>query len=212
MASILRVKLRWSGYQGGPGFSVFHFRDSDGGGDFSSQAQAAVARVDTFKNAIREHLPQAVSLQVESDVEEIEETNGELVAAHNTVPAGSVLGNASSTHNFAAAVGAVINWRTGGVRNGRRVRGKTFLVPLNGSAFATDGTLAASTVTSLNAAGTALINATGSPDLGVYARPTPVKDAQGNPIPGEFNEDGIWHLATSVSVPDMGAVLRSRRD
>lgn len=211
MTSLLRVKLRWSGYQGGPGYSVFHFRDFTAGVGSSAQVAGSVAKVDAFISGIRAFVPQVVSLQTVSDVEEINDTNGELTNVYTATPAAAQLGNASSTSAFAAPVGAVINWRTGGVRNGRRVRGRTFLVPLSSSAFEPNGTLAPATLSGLGTAAAALINPVGDGDLGVYARPTPIKDGAGNPT-GEYNNDGAWFVAASYNVPDMGAVLRSRRD
>jgi hypothetical protein len=68
-------------------------------------------------------------------------------------------------------------------------------------AFQNDGTLNSTFLFSVNGAATALGDAVSSPDLGVYARPS-AKGAT----------DGLWFPVVSHSVPDMGAVLRSRRD
>lgn len=204
--------MQWSGFQGGPGLSVFHFRDFTDQVGSQEQVAGAVAKVDAFIQDIRIFIPAPVTLRVSPDVEELEDTTGELTTVYNASPAAATNGLASGGTNYAAAVGAVINWRTGGVRNGRRVRGKTFLVPLSSSAFGVDGTLSDSAITTLSGAAADMVNQTGNGDLGVYARPTAVKDAQGNPVPGQFNADGVWHAATSFNVPDLGAVLRSRRD
>ena len=201
MAQILRVKLRWSGFQGAPGYSIFHFKDFEGGDDQAGFAQGAVDRVDDFITAISPLTPGIVTLQTESDVEVLEDSTGELITAVTTTPDAPKTNNSSGGGNFASAVGAVVTWRTGTVRNGRRVRGRTFLVPLKGSSFDTDGTLLAATVTSLNAAATAMVAPAATPDLGVYARPS-----------GPAATDGAWAVATGFSVPDMGAILRSRRD
>jgi len=201
MANIYRVKLRWSGYQGGPGYSIFHFKEDGDINPSVASAELAVDRVDAWIQAIRTFVPQVVTLQTMADVETLLESDGTLTNVLATTPAAAVLGNASSAVGFAAAVGAVINWRTGGVRNGRRVRGKTFLVPFSSAAFEPNGTLAAGTITAINTAAAAMIADTTAPDMGVYARPS-----------GPGATDGIWHKATSYNCPDMGAVLRSRRD
>lgn len=201
MATILRVKLRWSGFQGGPGYSIFHFRDFNGGGDLSEQVEGAASRVDTFAADLTGVIARGVQLQVMTDVEEIEETNGQLMEIHNASAKTAKNATASAGTAYAAAVGAVVNWRTGSVRNGRRVRGKTFLVPLSGSSFEDNGTLNASHLGQITTAATKMIDGTGTPDLGVYARPS-----------SRGATDGAWSVATSFSVPDMGAVLRSRRD
>lgn len=201
MASIIRVKAKWSGFSGAPGYSVFHFRDFSAGEPTNADATAAVARLKTFFGAFAINLPTGVAIQVESDVEVIEETTGMLTTVLSATPVSPTAGAASASATFAAAVGAVVTWRTPGIRNGRRIRGRTFLVPLSSTAFAPDGTLATSTISTIAGAATALIDGSGSPDLGVYARPT-----------GPGATDGIWYVANSFSVPDMGAVLRSRRD
>jgi hypothetical protein len=141
-----------------------------------------------------------VNLACEADVEQVESTTGELQTVYTATPANAASGTGGTAH-YAAAVGAVITWRTGGIRNNRRVRGRTFLVPLYNTVFAADGSLASTTITTLGTAAAALSSSSGSPDLGVWARPT---------APGA--SDGEWHVVTSHSIPDMGAVLRSRRD
>lgn len=211
MATMIRIKARWSGFTGGPGYSVFYFRDFSATEPVAADATAAMARVRTFFDDIKINLPSTVNIQVESDVEVIEETTGALTDVLAGTPVAVVAGLASPTAVYAAAVGAVVTWRTGGIRNNRRIRGRTFLVPLSSTAFASDGTLSAVAVTDLSDAATLLRSAAGTPDLGVWARPTAIKDAAGNPT-GAYNADGIWYVVASHSIPDMGAVLRSRRN
>jgi len=201
MASIIRVKAKWSGFSGAPGYSVFHFRDFSAGEPTNADATAATARLKTFFEAWKILVPTGASIQIESDVEVIEETTGQLTTVLAATPVAVVSGAASAAATFASAVGAVVTWRTPGIRNGRRIRGRTFLVPLSSTAFQNDGTLASSTVGTVGSAAAALIDSAGTPDLGVYARPT-----------GPGATDGIWYAVTSYSIPDMGAVLRSRRD
>lgn len=200
MATMLKVKMRWSGFTGSPGYSNFYFREFSNNPPTNADADEAVDRVETFITNVKSLLPNVVNLAAEADVEVIEETTGALQNVLQAVPAAAQAGT-GGVGNYAAAVGAVITWRTAGVRNGRRIRGRTFLVPLYNSMFSTDGSLASTTVTTLNTAATNLLATTSSPDFGVWARPT-----------GPGATDGIWYLANSASVPDMSAVLRSRRD
>jgi hypothetical protein len=201
MAHVLRVKLRWTGFTGAPGYSVFHFGVWEGPPPVLADAQNAVARIDTFITAIKPLLPPVVILQCDEDVEEIEDSNGLLQNVFGTVPGNAQAGTGSGTAGYSAAAGAVITWRTGGIRNGRRVRGRNFLVPLGSPAYFTDGTLTSATLTTIRNAADALMNPAGDPDLGVWARPT-----------GPGATDGEWFVATSNSVPDMTAMLKSRRD
>lgn len=181
-----------------------HFRDFGTGGDTSSavtadQAAAACTRVRNFWLALASVLPVAVNVLVESEVEVIEDSTGTLVNTFATPGTSAVSGSGAGA--FSAATGAVVNWRTNGIRNGRRVRGRTFLVPLNGAAFAATGQLGSGIVTTITTAASALADGAGSPDLFVYGRPSAVGAA-----------DGVSYVVSSASVPAMGAILTSRRD
>lgn len=193
--------MRWAGFTGAPGYSIFHFRDFASGAPVQADADQAHAKVESFIDAIRPVIPNPVLLSVMPDVEIIEETTAVLQDLKTVIPNAPRAGSATAGTNWAAAVGANITWRTGGIRNGRRVKGRTFLVPLAFTAFHTDGTLNDATHTTLNAAATTLRSATGSPDLGVWARPSAIGAS-----------DGAWFAATGHSIPDISTVLRSRRN
>lgn len=200
----MKVKTRWSGFPGGPGYTVMHFRDfSDGDGSGAGVSQelatAAVARVHAFFTSIRVHLPSVVRIDVEPDVDVLEDSTGELMTSYGVTPLLQI--NGSATGTFSAPSGTVINWRTGGIRNGRKIRGRTFLVPLGASANGPDGNISPATRSAIQTSAAALADPASTPDLGVYARPT-VKGA----------EDGVWSVVTSTSVPSPLAILTSRRD
>lgn len=204
MVNILRVKTRWSGFNGAPGYSVMHFRDfgtGDGGGGEATQemAQAAADKVAGFFNRILDVIPATVQLDIESEVDLLESTTGELVDSYTAI--GALTSQGAAGGSYSAASGAVVNWRTSGVRNGRRVRGKTFLVPLAASAYDNEGQLTASARNTIQTAALFLVTDNGPADLGVFARPT-----------GPDATDGAWYVATSMSVPASVAILRSRRD
>lgn len=211
MASILRVKLRWSGFIGGPGYSVLHFRDFGGTEPTLADAQAAVDKVDDFGQALQALIPYQTALNVLPEAEVLEDTTGELQTVLTTTPAAGWGSTVSLGQTFAGPVGAVVNWKTDAVRNGRRIRGRTFLVPLTNGVYEGNGTLGGTVITTIQTAASALRDSTGLADLCIYARPTPILDVEGNPT-GEYNPDGMTGLVTSSSVPDMAAVLRSRRD
>jgi hypothetical protein len=195
-----RVKMRWSGFNGGPGYSIFHFRDFSGSGSVDLAAvNGALTKTQAFANAIKGLVAHTVTFQVENDVEVIEDTTGQLQNVITGTAQAAVV-STGATGTYSAATGAVVTWRTGGVRNGRRVRGRTFLVPFASAAYQTDGTLSTTAVTTLQTAATAMIDATGAGDLGVYGRPS-----------GPGATDGVWYAASGFTVPDMVAVLKSRR-
>lgn len=181
-----------------------HFRDfntGEAGSDpnGAADALAAVTRVHTFFTAIRSALPGSVRLDVEPEVDMIESTDGKLVDSFAVAPPAQISGSGVTT--YSAAAGAVVNWRTAGVRNGRKVRGRTFLVPIATGVYGADGNLTPAIRTTLQTAADALRDRTGTPDLCVYGRPT-TKGAT----------DGVVHVVISASVPSMSAILTSRRD
>lgn len=203
MTNMLRVKVRWHGFTGSPGYSNFFFREWSDAGYVPSVAEASnsAAKVHQFFDAIKGIFPPVVNIQVEGDVEVINDTNNELQTAFSVGPFANLTGGAAAA-NYSAATGAVVSWQTGGVRNGRRVRGRTFLVPTSSDIFDNGGTLTSAAVSSVTAAANVLAApAANSPDMGIYCRPT---------APGA--NDGTWHVITGARVPDLAAVLRSRRD
>jgi hypothetical protein len=210
MAGMARVTINWTGFLGAPGYTNLYFRDFSGTGEPDQAiADGAVAKVHTWIQAWDDGLPNTVTLTIDPSVEVIEETTGEMVAFFTTVPGAPNVGG--STMPYSAASGACVNWYTDGVRNGRRIRGRSFMVPIGSNGMENNGTLNGTALTSWRTATGILIDGTGTGDLGVWARPTPILDGEGNPT-GEHNPDGEWSVVTSYTIPDKAAVLRSRRD
>lgn len=101
------------------------------------------------------------------------------------------------SHAYPAGVGACINWMTDGIVNGRRVRGRTFVVPLDGTRYDTDGTIEPTALSILRTAASDLLTACGEHFV-IYHRPV---DGAG----------GSAHAVTDYSVADRVSTLRSRR-
>jgi hypothetical protein len=200
MTEMAKVTINWTGFLGAPGYTNLYFKDFDST-DFIVQAIAdgAVSKTDNWIGGIQSRIPSSVTLQTSPTVEIIEAETGELKGFLTTTPAAARVG--TGTGVYSAASGAVVNWYTGGVVRGRRVRGRTFLVPISGNALSGDGTLDNTNAAALRTNTAPLISTTGAGDLGVWSRPT---------APGAT--DGSWHLVTSFTIPDKVAVLRSRRD
>lgn len=198
--------MRWAGMPGAPGYSVFHFINPDG--TFhdldATAAQEAVDRVDTFAAGVVFWMPYQTTLEVLSDVELLDAASGDLEDVFGTTPDATRTSPQAAGQVYAGPVGALINWKTATIRNGRRLRGKTFLVPLNGGVFSDNGTPAAGLITSLNTHATALRTAGALTQLGVYGRPM-------TPAIG-IDPAGKLGRVTTHNVPDFAAVLRSRRD
>jgi len=199
MVDIIKTTVSWTGFTGAPGYTNMFWRDFSGGDVDQAMVDGAMTKLDAFLDSWQVYIPASVTYLINPQVEILEDTTGALQGFMNGTPDSSRTGVASG--NYSAATGACINWYTGAVRNGRRLRGRTFMVPLAASAFSTDGTLDNSSLSSMRTAAATLISATGTGDLGVWGRPS-----------GPGATDGIWNFATSSSISDKAAVLRSRRD
>lgn len=192
--AIYRITVRWSGFTGAPGYTNLHFGDLASGDGARDGWERSVA----FFNEFNDLLPNDVSWLVEGEAAVLDEQTGQIVD-YQTVSERPTPGSGGSPGGYSAASGAVITWNTAGVRNGRRVRGRTFLVPLGGGAYENDGTLSPSTISTLNSAAQELTGENFDSSFGVFSRPS-------------NGGDGGFYEVTGFRVPDMSAVLRSRRD
>src|SRR5690242_17632280 len=168
---MFRLKTKWTGFSGAPGYSNFYFNTTDGSQETDADASAAADKLVTFWTALKPQFPPTLNLQISSDSEFLNEGTGEIVRIGNVGARAAIVGTAVA-QAYSSATGMVINWRTGGVRNGRRVRGRTFLVPTVAGAFATDGTIDNANVTTVTNAANALITVAGVHKLGVWSRPS----------------------------------------
>ena len=198
--AIMRSKIRWTIPGAGTAFSVLHFGTDDGFNPEQADADAVVTKVNQFVTTIKANLPNVVQLQVQNEVEEIDSNNGELIQIWTTPTEAAQSGTASAAAGWAAAAGGVISWSTGIVHRTRRIRGRTFVVPMSNEVWDVDGTIKAVPLGVLNTAATDLRTPTALIELGVWARPS---------APGAT--DGRFAPVSGHRVPDMSAILTSRR-
>lgn len=196
--------MRWSGFSGGPGYSAFYFSIDGGfwdggllGDEAEDAASDAAGRVSDAFIEILDNLPEDVSLTIENECLIINSDTGEIMGAVD-IPTPN-MASTRGTGGYSGPSGAVVNWRTNDYRNGRRIRGRTFLVPLSGSSYESDGTLSPSALSNLRAFGEDMIGGGSGPQLGVWSRPV-------------GGSGGVFASVVGSSVPDLAAVLRSRRD
>lgn len=181
-----------------PGYSNFYY--GVGGGTITEGVDLAVAAVRTAFNAIAGYLPTSVLINVDPEVAMFSDVSGELedVYTSTTVPA-VVTGQGGGP--YSAASGASITWLTTAIRDGRRLRGRTYLVPLSTLAYDAAGTLVPNALTALAAFGTALRTPGGSAGpFRVFGRPSPE-----HPV-------GMSAPVTQAIVRDRVSILTSRRD
>lgn len=192
--AITRVTAEWSGFSGAPGYSNFYFA-AFGAGD---EVDLEVARVRALFNTLPTYLPAGVSVRVLQEAAILDESTGELLGySQATTQPSQVTG--TGIGSWSAASGAVLTWNTETIARGRRLRGRTFLVPLAVAAYDTSGTLAQAFMTAATNGASALIGDGTGPQAVIWSRPRGGAGGSAGPI-------------TSSRVADRVSVLRSRRD
>src|SRR5678816_978778 len=157
-----QVRVAWSGPGvTGPGVSTFYTSSASGA--------ALAGGLNTFFTAITSAFPNlAVSWAIPSSGAVIDEDDGELTGAWSGGTAATVTA-VSPNATWVMGVGGRVVWNTGAVHAGRAVKGSTFLVPLQTSAYDSAGMLTGSFVTLINGACAPLIAA--DPNFCVWNRP-----------------------------------------
>ena len=166
-------------------------------GTFASQG--AVTAVRAFWNTLSQMIPLGVKIDVDPVVAQLDEATGqqndEFVVG---TPPAQVVGG--GTADRAAPAGLCVNWKTSTFVSGRRLRGRTFVVPLMSGAYESDGTIKATYLTAARDAAAALL-ANGATSTSVFV-------VWHRPIGGAGGSSGT---VTGASVNDRVAVLTSRR-
>lgn len=200
MVNTSEVQLLWEGFPGAPGYTNLYCFDTD--------IAAMLTDVTSFVNDIKGLLPPIVTIRIPSAGNTFNAVTGSLVGSWTSGTGSTVTGTGSP--GYSAPSGAVVNWFTGAIipawtdtktppktHRAHRLRGKTFLVPLMGNAYDSDGSIGTTYLGTLATAANAMPLAG---HLAVWHRPSSLTAA-----------DGILSVATSASVPDKAAVLTSRR-
>lgn len=186
MPNLYKIQAVWTGFQGGPGVNTFYV----------NEIPSEVDAFQTFYNAIKAGIPSVVDIQVLNEGVFVDEATGELGGAWSC-PAQAKI-DCTGGGSYASGVGYTLRWTLGGaIFNGRRLVGRTYLVPLVGSAFDADGTTTDAFSTTVTNAGVALI-ADCAGTLGVWHRPV-------NELGGD------WRVTAGALVPQQPAFLSSRR-
>lgn len=193
-----RVTARWTGFSGAPGYSNFYF--SSGfldGGVLGEEAELLAERVRVSFTQIGGLLPAGSSVTVMPEIPVIDSDTGvaqDFISIDQPEPV-----EAGTSTSYAGPAGAVVTWRTNDLRNGRRIRGRTFLVPIGTQHYEPDGTLDSGAISSIQDFADRLMGNPLEGDLGIWSRPV-------------GGTGGVFATVVNYSVPDMVAVLRSRRD
>lgn len=207
MTTLYRVRTTWSYTPGGPGYTNMYFGTTD---PLAAGAQTAVNDVQAFWNAIKTLIPGAVTLTVDPAVIMVEDFSSEQVGelAVGTPPA-PIIGSGAGV--FSMPAGCTAQWTTASYLYGRRVKGRTYIVPLVGSAFAATGALSTAAMGVLTPAVNALV--AGASNLVIFTRKRDAKSAAESPTGKEITfRPGASSPVVSGQVRNIAAVLTSRRD
>jgi len=194
VTTLNRLVINWQGGGiVGTAVTVLHWSGAEGD-------SPPVAAIKTAFNTFAPELPSGVTLTIPGSGDKIDDTTGDLAGVWSATGAGTVTG--SGGPSSAAGVGAVIGWTTGGIVTGshgpRKLRGRTFLVPLTSTAYGNDGLLKSTDQAACLTLATALMAAG---PLAVWHRPTTASSSDGNSY-------GV----ISAKVRPKVAILTSRRD
>lgn len=195
--TIQRVRCLWGNWPGSPGYTNL----------YTTIAVSSVAPINTFWDAIKTLLPSGVTIQTPNSGDLVAEATGTIQGVWTGSGGATVTGTGAG--GYAGASGAVVEWLTGGIVAGRRVMGKTFLVPIIANSYESNGTLIPATVTTLSTAATNLQVAMG-PTFVIWSRPF-------EPDPDRVPPDtrparaGTSHPVVGSRVPDLAAIMRTRR-
>lgn len=203
MGTIFRYRSVWTGAPGLPGYTTLYCQQASG--DVPTMAQGVADRIRAFfidflaTTTTPIFLPSVITITGDSQVDTISDTDGKLLNSYPITAGAPIVGGDAA--NYSQASGACITWNTAGIRRARRVRGRTYFVPLS-SAYDATGTLGTSALTNFRTAATAFLTAMNgaSTPLVVFGRPTP------------GTSDGASYVVLSGTVVDKAAVLTSRRD
>lgn len=197
MSVLYHVTARWSGFPGSPGFTNLYFAAVD---PISTGSTAAADSVRSLFDDLKGFLSSSVHVLVLPNVEQINEADGVLIDEFTlATPPADVVGTSASP--YAGPSGMLLNWKTGSIVAGRRVRGRTFIVPMATNQYDSDGTITSGALAIAQTAVDAYRVRAGTTPM-VWHRPT------GGP-PGT---GGLGVAITSAVVSDKAVVLRSRRD
>jgi hypothetical protein len=197
------VRTEWDGTSGGPGLTQMALI---GGAEFTAaNAQSAVNAVRKFWQANVSYLPDELRLTVSPVVDIYRETDAELIGSV-VAPVVPVQVIGISTQGYAGGAGIKLNWNTGVIRNGRRVKGSTFIVPIAMGAYGLTGTPLPATANTWNTAAQTLMAdlTAGGTALAVWSRPL-VKDQV-------ITRTGSLSGVLSGTLAPKSAILRGRRD
>jgi hypothetical protein len=197
MTDMYRAKTVWSGGTPGNGVTTFY-----------STAIPTPTNIKAFWTALKTVVPTGVTWTIKASGDVIDDATGDLTGGWSS---GSDLTETSSgvAGSYAGPSGAIIKFTSSTIVHNRRVQGRVYIVPLTGTVYDNNGTPSAALQTSLTTAASTLVSGF-SGSMVVWSRPFAGTPAAGG-RPANPARPGKACVVTGQTVPDIAAVLRSRR-
>lgn len=192
--SMQRVRCLWQNFAGAPGYTNF----------YTSISLASVAPIVTFFDSIKTLLSAGLTIQVPQSGDIVNEATGQIQSVWSTAGGGTVTGTGSTS--YAGPVGAVVEWQTTGIVAGRRVLGKTYLVPLIQTVYDAQGSIGTAQLATIQGAASAMQSALGN-NLLVWSRPFEPDPLRVPPDTRPARAGTSWPVI-SARVPDLAAVMK----
>jgi hypothetical protein len=201
MPQVAELQWKVAGDIGGVGISTLRFTRQDAAAITGADCNAAAAAAHNLFNAAVGSLPLDVTWSCNTQVDIYDSVTGAVQGplTVNTVPS-PVVGTVSGT--YAAGSGARVNWKTSTLQGRRLLRGATYLVPLAGPGFTSNGSVSSGIITALNGGAGAYLTAMTSAQLYPVIWHRPLKGQHAGGV------TGIVYAAVTSATP---AGLRSRR-
>jgi hypothetical protein len=186
VVNIQRVRVALTGFPGAPGVSTFYALDG----------AAMLAPLRALYQNRRTNFPSDVRFTFETIGDIIDPLTGDLMGTWTGTNPGDVVGTDSGI--YSAPSGLAVTWLTGDVLDGRRLRGRTFMVPLASDVYALDGGIGAGVLAAFVTDAAALVAAAAA-NFVVWHRPNP-------------SHAGGYSVVIGSRVSNKAAILTSRRD
>ena len=201
MVQVGESSIDQAGDIGGEGVSRFHWVGPEGLDIAPADVTAVHTALHAFYAVVAQNAAHSITYAIQPEARILDEQTGELVAAVNQEGTLADIPSLGVATGYPAGAGARINWHTGVVVGGRRIRGATFLVPLQAAAFTQQGSLSGNVQQGLIAAAATLNGALQSAgcNLIVYRRP-----------PKGATTGGVAALTQAWTIGSRPAMLRSR--
>jgi hypothetical protein len=197
MANIDKIVVTWNGFIGAPGYTVLYAS--------ASQGQSLQSQVVSMFQSFAAYFNPAVVFSVAVNGPTIDEATGKMVNAWTGGGVNSIPGTATA-QAYSSTSGALVRFETGRFQNGRRVRGRMFLVPIAANTYSQTGTITPSVANAIKAAADKLLTLPGQ--LVVYSRPI----YDNSTSPPTLKRPGSSFPVTSTTCPTKVTYLSSRRD